>query len=44
MIILLGFLRYALLSIGWDVTREALDLVVTDLHGARFRIKVTPCE
>jgi hypothetical protein len=44
MSILTGFLRYALLAIGWDVVRESLDLVATDLHGTRYRITVRQCD
>lgn len=44
MIILRGFIHYALRCIGWDVTAErGGDLVATDLHGVRYRIKVTQC-
>lgn len=40
----MAFLRYALASIGWDTQLEPARLVVTDLHGHRYTIVVTPCE
>jgi hypothetical protein len=43
--VLAAFLGYALAAIGWDVARPVPgELVATDLHGKRYRIKVTPCE
>lgn len=38
------FLHYALASIGWTVAQKNLEIVATDLHGARWRITVTPCD
>lgn len=46
MSVLAGFLRFALLSIGWTVTRTGVVgcIVATDLHGRSWTIEVTPCE
>lgn len=44
MIVLIVFLRYALVSIGWEVDKAPARLVVTDLHVHRYTIVVTPCE
>lgn len=37
----LALLRFFFATVGWDVRREGLDIVVTDLHGIAWRIKVT---
>lgn len=42
--ILLAFIRYALAAIGWGAEIKKGELLATDLHGARYRITVTPCE
>lgn len=41
--IVLGFVRYALGTIGWDVDWPlgADHLLVTDHHGRRWQLKVT---
>lgn len=43
--LLLYYIRFAMASIGWEVEIR-LDgaLLVTDLHGSRWKIVVTPCE
>lgn len=41
MILVTGFIRYALGCIGWNVVRLGTGtLLVSDLHGVRYRITV----